>query len=76
MGICCLCWKETFVYCNAYLQHGVVSAVGVEDDSMQLVGLHAEVHVPGSHLGVLVPDVAVAPKPHSCSWKQNEQKLS
>lgn len=62
--------------CNAYLQRGVVCAVGVEHDSMELVGLHAEVHVPGPHLGVLVPDVAVAPKPHSSSWKWNEQKVS
>lgn len=64
------------VHCHTHLQSGVVSPVGREHDRMMLVGLEAKVHVPGAHLGVLVPNVAVAPKPHSCSWKENEKKAS
>lgn len=43
---------------------------------MQLASLQAEMHVPGADLRMLVPNVAVAPKPHSRSWKENEQKVS
>lgn len=69
-------WREIPLQGHTHLQSGVVSPVGVEHDCVVLVGLEAKVHVPGADLGVLVPNVAVAPKPHSCSWKKNERKVS
>lgn len=59
--------RESPLHCHTHLQSRVVSPVGVEHDRVVLVGLEAKVHVPGASLGVLVPNVAVAPKPHSCS---------
>lgn len=60
-------WRAVPLQCHTHLQRGVVAPVGVEHDCVVLVGLEAKVHVPGASLGVLVPNVAVAPKPHSCS---------